>query len=30
LPDDAGDHRAWWQAKGAPPPRIYRDRKDAR
>jgi len=30
LPDDAGDHRAWWQAKGAPLPRIYRDRKNAR
>jgi len=24
LPPDAEDHRAWWQGKGLPPPRIYR------
>lgn len=23
LPRDAGDHRAWWEEKGAAPPRIY-------
>lgn len=29
LPDDAGDHRAWWLDKAVPPPRIYgRDRGD--
>ena len=24
LRDDAGDHRAWWDEKGVPPPRLYR------
>lgn len=24
LPDHAGDHREWWRAKGAEPPRVYR------
>ena len=24
LADGAGDHRVWWQDKGVPPPRIYR------
>ncbi len=27
LPAAAADHRAWWQEKGAVPPRVYRRRK---
>lgn len=23
LPEDVADHRAWWLAKGVPPPRVY-------
>ncbi len=30
LPLDAEDHRTWWEPKGVPPPRIYRDRKRER
>ena|SRR5688572_27652343 len=26
APDERPDHRAWWQAKGIPPPRVYRAR----
>ena len=27
LAQDASDHRAWWEQKGLPPPRIYRQRR---
>jgi tRNA-Thr(GGU) m(6)t(6)A37 methyltransferase TsaA len=27
LREEAGDHRPWWEVKGVPPPRVYRDRK---
>jgi tRNA-Thr(GGU) m(6)t(6)A37 methyltransferase TsaA len=26
LREGTGDHRPWWEAKGVPPPRVYRDR----
>ncbi|MGE3174044.1 MAG: tRNA (N6-threonylcarbamoyladenosine(37)-N6)-methyltransferase TrmO [Planctomycetota bacterium] len=26
LPADAADHRAWWEGKDAPLPRVYRER----
>jgi tRNA-Thr(GGU) m(6)t(6)A37 methyltransferase TsaA len=27
LPPAAADHRSWWEAKGVPPPRVYRQRR---
>jgi tRNA-Thr(GGU) m(6)t(6)A37 methyltransferase TsaA len=27
LRADAGDHRTWWEQKGKPPPKVYRDRR---
>lgn len=27
LRADAQDHRAWWEQKGKPPPRVYRERR---
>lgn len=30
LPAEAPDHRTWWEAKEAEPPRIYRDRSRGR
>ena len=28
LDSQAADHRTWWQEKGVPQPRIYRERRD--
>ena len=30
LPATAADHRPWWEQKGVPPPRVYRETKSRR